>query len=149
MSTVASVSLAIIAATCVIAVVAFVVFLYYGWRAVRRAEAILALVQRALPGLAIDLRAMLDKVDQEILEETIRTLRRVSVVIGSGVSTIEQVQQTARRVAQDVILPPMSTAAGVFAVIREGLQWFRPGGDGHRTPRSGEWGKGKADRSVE
>ena len=135
MSTVASVSLAIIAATSVIAVVAFVVFLYYGWRTVRRAEAILALVQRALPGLATDLRAMLDKVDQEILEETIRTLRRVSVVIGSGVSTIEQVQQTARRVAQDVILPPMSTAAGVFAVIREGLQWFRPGGDGHRTTR--------------
>jgi len=149
MSTVANVSLAIIAATCVIAVVAFVVFLYYVWRAVRRAEAILALVQRALPGLAIDLRGILDKLDQEILEEAIRTLRRVSVVIGSGVSTIEQVQQTARRVAQDVILPPMTTAAGVFAVIREGLQWFRPGGDGHKTNRSGGWGKGKADRGEE
>src|SRR2546430_16316573 len=87
MSTVANVSLAIIAATCVIAVVAFVVFLYYGWRAVRRAEAILALVQRVLPGLAIDLRAMLDKVDQEILDEAIRTLRRGGGGIGPGGGT--------------------------------------------------------------
>src|SRR5437870_4664208 len=53
MGTVATVSLAIIAATCVIAVGAFIVLAYYLWRVMARAEAMLELVQRSLPGLII------------------------------------------------------------------------------------------------
>ncbi|HLW58983.1 MAG TPA: hypothetical protein VKV57_03560 [bacterium] len=132
MSTVATVSLVVIAATCIIAVVAFVVFLALLWRVVSRVEAILTLVQRALPGMVIDVRRILTKVDQEILGEVVRNLERVSAVIGSGASTLEHMQQTVRRVAQDVILPPMATAAGLLSAIREGLQWFRPSGDGSR-----------------
>jgi uncharacterized protein YoxC len=132
MSTIADVSLAIIAATCVIAVGAFVIFLVSLRRVVARVDAMLALVHRALPGLLGDTREMLTRIDREILGELIRTLERVSALVGSGVSTIEHVQTTARRVAQDVILPPMATAAGLLSVIREGLQWFRPGGDGKR-----------------
>jgi uncharacterized protein YoxC len=132
MSTVATVSLVVIAATCIIAVVAFVVFLALLWRVVSRVEAILTLVQRALPGMVIDARRILTKVDQEILGEVVRNLERVSAVIGSGASTLEHMQRTVRRVAQDVILPPMATAAGLLSAIREGLQWFRPSGDGSR-----------------
>jgi hypothetical protein len=132
MSTVAAVSLAIIAATCVIAVGAFVVFLVFLWRVVARAEAILALLQRALPGLVTDSRAMLDRVDREILGEVARTVHQITAVVGSGVSTLEQVQSNARRVTQNMILPQVATALGLWAAIREGLNWFRPTGDGKR-----------------
>ncbi len=132
MSTVAAVSLAIIAATCVIAVGAFVVFLVFLWRVVARAEAILALLQRALPGLVTDSRAMLARVDREILGEVVRTVHHLTAVVGSGVSTLEQVQSNARRVTQDMILPQVATALGLWAAIREGLNWFRPTGDGKR-----------------
>lgn len=132
MSTVAAVSLAIIAATCVIAVGAFIVFLVFLWRVVARAEAILALLQRALPGLVTDSRAMLARVDREILGEVVRTVHHVTAVVGSGVSTLEQVQSNARRVTQDMILPQVATALGLWAAIREGLNWFRPAGDGKR-----------------
>ncbi|HKV43168.1 MAG TPA: hypothetical protein VJT32_00605 [bacterium] len=132
MSTVATVSLVVIAATCVIAVAAFVVFLALLWRVVARVDAILTLIQRALPGMVTDARRILTRVDREILDEVVRDLERVSAVVGSGVNTLEHVQQTVRRVAQDVILPPMATAAGLLSALREGLQWFRPSGDGSR-----------------
>ncbi len=132
MSTVAAVSLAIIAATCIIAVGAFIVFLVFLRRVVSRADAILALVQRALPGLVTDSRAILTKVDREILGEVVHTVHQVTAVVGSGVSTLEQVQSSARRVTKDVILPQIGTALGLWAAIREGLTWFRPGGDGKR-----------------
>lgn len=132
MSTVVDVSLVIIAATSIIAVAGFVVFLVLLWRVVARAEAILILLNRALPGVVTDVRGILNKVDHEILGEVVRSLERVTAVVADGVSTFEQVQQTARRVTQGVILPPMATAAGLLSAIREGLHWFRPGRDGNR-----------------
>jgi uncharacterized protein YoxC len=132
MSTVAAVSLAIIAATCILAVGAFIVFLAYLWRIFGRVEAMLTLIQRALPGLLTDSRAILTKIDTEILGEVARTVTHVTTVVGSSVSAVEHVQSTARRIAQGVILPQMATAVGVLTAIREGLAWFRPTGDGKR-----------------
>ncbi len=132
MPTIADVSLAIIAATCIIAVVAFTVLVVLVWRVTSRVEAMLALIRRALPELVTDTRAILAKVDREIVGEVARAVTHVSAVVGSGVDTFEQVQTTARRVAEDVVLPQMATAAGLWAAVREGLGWFRPGGDGKR-----------------
>jgi uncharacterized protein YoxC len=128
MSTVANVSLAIIAVTCVIAVGAFVVFLVYLWRVLARVESMLMLVHRSLPGLVTDTRSILTKIDRDILGEVARTVTHVSSVVGTGVSAVEHVQSTARR----VILPQMATAIGLLSAIREGLNWFRPAGDGRR-----------------
>jgi uncharacterized protein YoxC len=128
MSTVANVSLAIIAATCVIAVGAFLVFLVYLWRVLARVESMLMLVHRSLPGLVTDTRSILTKIDRDILGEVARTVTHVSTVVGTGVSAVEHVQSTARR----VILPQMATAIGLLSAIREGLNWFRPAGDGRR-----------------
>ncbi len=132
MSSVATVSLAIIAATCIISVVAFVILLVYLWRVLARVEAMLMLVHRSLPGLVSDTRSILTKIDRDILGEVARTVTHVTTVVGTGVSAVEHVQSTARRVAQGVILPQMATAMGLLSVIREGLTWFRPGGDGRR-----------------
>jgi hypothetical protein len=132
MSTVATISLAVIAATCVISMAAFVVFVLVSWRLVRQVQTILTLVERALPGLISGARGILTRVDQEIVGDAIRTFHRVSTVVDSGVDTVEQVQSTARRVARVVILPQVATAAGLVAAIREGLGWLRPGGDGKR-----------------
>ncbi len=132
MSTVAAVSLAIIAATCIIAVGAFVVFLVYLWRVLGRVEAMLTLVQRALPGVLTDARAILTKIDREILGEVARTVTHVTTVVGSGISAVENAQSTARRITQGVILPQMASAIGLLAAIRESLTWFRPTGDGKR-----------------
>ena len=132
MSTVATISLAVIAATCVISMAAFVLFVLVSWRLVRQVQTILAEVERALPGLINGARGILTRVDQEIVGDAIRTFHRVSTVVDSGVDTVEQVQSTARRVARVVILPQVATAAGLVAAIREGLGWLRPGGNGNR-----------------
>ncbi len=132
MGTVATVSLVIIAATCIIAVGAFVVLAYYLWRVMARAEAMLELVQRALPGFIGDARAMLTRADREILGELARTVGRVGAVVGNGVTVMEQTQTAARRVAQAVVNTQVANAMGVLAAIREGLGWFRPHGDGRR-----------------
>lgn len=132
MSTVAAVSLAIIAATCIIAVGAFVVFLVYLWRVLGRVEAMLMLVQRALPGVLSDGRAILTKIDREILGEVAQTVTQVTTAVRSGVSAVEHAQTTTRRIAQHVILPQLATAIGLLTAIREGLAWFRPAGDGKR-----------------
>jgi len=131
-SSVATVSLAIIAATCLVSLVAFVIVLVYLWRVLARVEAMLTLVQRSLPGVVSDTRSILTKIDRDILGEVARTVTHVTTVVGTGVSAVEHAQSTARRVAQDVILPQMATAMGLLAAIREGLNWFRPAGDGRR-----------------
>lgn len=132
MGTVATVSLAIIAATCIIAVGAMVVLAVYLWRILTRVEAMLALVQRSLPGLIADARAMLTKADREILGEVARTVTQLSAIVGAGITAVEQAQTAARRVAHAVSGPPVANAMGVLAAIREGLTWFRPHGDGRR-----------------
>ena len=132
MSTIATISLAVIAATCVISMAAFVLLVLVSWRLVRQVQTILTTLEQALPGLISGARGILTRVDQEIVGDAIRTLHRVSTVVDSGVDTVEQVQSTARRVARVVILPQVATAAGLVAAIREGLGWLRPGGDGKR-----------------
>lgn len=132
MGTVATVSLAIIAATCIIAVGAFVVLAYYLWRVMVRAEAMLELVQRSLPGFIGDARAMLNRADREIVGELARTVARMGAVVGTGVAAMEQTQTAARRVAQAVVGSQVANAMGVLAAIREGLGWFRTHGDGKR-----------------
>ena len=132
MGTVATVSLAIIAATCIIAVAALVVLAVYLWRVLARVEAMLALVQRSLPGLIAETRSMLTRADREILGEVARTVTQLVAVVGTGITVVEQAQTTARRVAQAVIGPQVANALGVLAAIREGLGWFRPYGDGKR-----------------
>jgi uncharacterized protein YoxC len=128
--TIADMSLAIIAATCVISVVTLIVFVVLLWRVISRVEAMLAVIDRALPDLVTDTRGILARIDREIVGEVVRAVDQVTSLVGAGVSTLEQVQSTARRVASDVVLPQMASAAGLLAVIREGLTWFRPGGDG-------------------
>lgn len=135
MGTVATVSLAIIAATCIIAIGVFVVLAVYLWRVLARAEAMLDLVQRALPGFISDARAMLSRADREILGEMARTVARVGSVVGTGITAVEQTQTAARRVAQAMVGTQVANAMGVLAAIREGLGWFRPHGpqgDGKR-----------------
>lgn len=135
MGTVATVSLAIIAATCIIAIGVFVVLAVYLWRVLARAEAMLDLVQRALPGFISDARAMLNRADREILGEMARTVARVGSVVGTGITAVEQTQTAARRVAQAMVGTQVANAMGVLAAIREGLGWFRPHGpqgDGKR-----------------
>lgn len=144
MLTVATISLAIIAATCIIVAAVIVFFIVRLWRLVSRAEAILGLVQHAVPGYLDEVQGMLTKIDREILGDIVRTLRRTTAVVGAGVDTLAQVQDRARRVAEGVIYPPVAAAAGLFAVLREGLTWFRSEGDGkgwiprsRHSPRSG------------
>jgi len=127
MSTVADVSLAIIAATCIIAVGAFLVLLIYLWRVLGRVEAMLMLVQRALPGVLTDARAILAKIDNEIIGEVARTVTHVSTVVGSGINALEHAQSTARRVTVGMILPQMASEFGFLAALRESLTWFRTG----------------------
>jgi len=132
MSTVATVSLAVIAATCLIVMGAILALAFYVWRLLSRVEAVLAIAQRTLPDLATEARAILVRVDRDILGEVSRTVGKATAVLGSGIDAMERAGTTARRLTQSVVLPQLATAAGLLAAIREGLTWLHPSGDGRR-----------------
>jgi uncharacterized protein YoxC len=132
MSTVAPVSLAVIAATCVISVAALVVFLVYLRRVLGRVEGMLRLLEAALPDLLRNARDILTRVDRDVLGEVVRTVEQVSAAVGSGLTVFGQVQMTARRLALGLLVPRVANAAGVLSAIREGLNWLRPVGNGRR-----------------
>jgi uncharacterized protein YoxC len=131
-TTVAAVSLAIIAATCVISAAAFVVFLVYLWRVLGRVEAMLMLIHRSLPGLVSDTRSIMTKIDRDILGEVERAVTQIAAAVETGVGAVTRVQATARRVTQGVVLSQLANAVGLLSAVREGLTWFRPAGDGKR-----------------
>ncbi len=125
---IAEVSLAVIAAATLISVIALVPVLIQVRRTAARAEQVLASVDGTLPGLLTDLRTLVQKVDgtADTLRDLAASMDRLGRFVETAAHTVEGMHDAARQVAQDVVIPSVARAAGLLAVLREGMQWVRP-----------------------
>lgn len=128
---IAEVSLAVIAVAIVVAVVALIPVLVQIRRTARQAEDVLQSVNGTLPALLSDVRTILAALGPtaETLRDVAASVERVDRLVDSAARTVESVRDSARQMAEEVIMPSMATAAGVFAALREGIQWIRPRSD--------------------
>jgi uncharacterized protein YoxC len=128
MPTIPDISLAVIAAAIVAAVIALVPTLIQVRRTAARAEELLATMAGALPGLLADTQALVHKLDgvADTLQDLAISANRLDRFATAATRTVEGVRDLALQVARDMLLPSVSNAAGVIAVLREGMQWIRP-----------------------
>lgn len=113
-------SLAVIAAAFVVAVLFLVPALWQVRRTARQAERVLAEINGTLPGLLNDLRDMIQRLGSTA--ETLQALAAAMDRLGHLAGAVGQAAEHVR----DVVVPSVSSVAGVFAVLREGMQWMRP-----------------------
>ncbi len=139
MSTVADVSLAVIALVAVLVVIVAIPVLIQVGRAAKQAELALGRINGALPSLLMEIRTILGSVAESVRHssETLRgfsdtlhnlsaSIERLDRFMNSTARTVEGVQTSARQMAEQIIMPSVATAAGVLSVLRESMQWIRP-----------------------
>lgn len=124
MSSVADVSLAIIAATCVIAVIVMLAILVIVWRIAIRIHALLSVANRTLPELIVSLQTVFGHV-----HEALGTIAKTHARLLSG---IDRLENATHHVIRDIIRPTAATGAGVLAALREGCRRVRPRSRTHR-----------------
>ncbi len=120
MPNVAEWSLGVIAAAFVVAVLFLIPALWQVRRTARQAERVLAGINDILPGLLGDLRDVVRKLGgaADTLQDVAAAMDRLGRLAGEAAQAVEHVR--------DVIMPSVTSAAGVFAALREGMQWMRP-----------------------
>ncbi len=120
MPNVAEWSLAVIAAAFVVAVLFLVPALWQVRRTARQAEQTLAGINDTLPDLLRDLRDVVQKLGgaADTLQDLAAAMDRLGHLAGAMGQAVEHVRE--------VIMPSVSSAAGVFAALRESMQWMRP-----------------------
>ncbi len=125
---IAEVSLAVIAVAFVVVAIALIPVLRQIRRTARRGEAVLTSVNETLPDLLIETRIILESLRKAAgtLQELAGSIERLDRFVDTAARTAENVRESARQMAQDVIMPSVATAAGVLAALREGIQWIRP-----------------------
>lgn len=122
------VSLGIIAAASVVAVLVAVPALVQVRRTAARAESLLTEVERTLPALLVELREATAKAERamDAMDGLAETVERMDRVTAAAARTIELAGAAMRHMAADVVAPSVANAAGLLAVLREGIQWVWP-----------------------
>ena len=128
----AEVSLGVIAAASVVAVLVAVVVavpaLLQVRRTAARAESLLTQVETTLPALLGELREATAKAERtmDAMGGLAETVERMDRVTAAATRTIELAAAVMRHMAADVVAPSVANAAGLLAVVREGIQWVWP-----------------------
>ncbi|MHB8733498.1 MAG: hypothetical protein ACYDAB_17185 [bacterium] len=135
MPSIADLSLAVIAAASVVAVLVAVPVLVQLRRTAARAESLLSQVERTLPALIAELREATAKAERTIdamggLAETIERMDRLTTATAR---TVELAGAAMRYMAADVLGPSVANAAGLLTVLREGIQYLWPRRQRRRT----------------
>lgn len=127
MPSIPDISLAVIAAAAVAAVIALVPALVQVRRTAARAEELLTGVAGTLPALLSETQALVHKLDgvADTLQDVAASASRLDRFATTATRTVEGVRDVALQVAREMLLPSVSNAAGILAVVREGMQWFR------------------------
>ena len=124
MPSISDVSLAVIAAASIVAVLASLPALAQVRRTAARAESVLSQIENTLPALIAELREATARVERTMdavggLTETVERMDRLTA---AATRTIEVAGAAMRRVA----VPSVANAAGLLAAVREGIQWVWP-----------------------
>jgi uncharacterized protein YoxC len=134
------ISLAVIAAASVVAVVAAIPVLMQMRRTAARAEDVLAQVEDTLPALLGEVRALVARTDRTLdaTDRLIESVERVDRLLGVAGRTVEQAGTAMRYLTADVA-PSVANVVGLLGMLREGIQSVWPRrerkGDTHdRTP---------------
>jgi len=127
-------SLAVIALAFAAAVIALVPALLQIRRTAMRAEAVLASVDGALPGLVRDLEALIKQLNRttDTVASLAASVERLEKLSTSAVRRVEGVLETIGHAARDVLLPSLASVAGLVSVLREGVELVRPRKDRRR-----------------
>ena len=121
-------SLAVIAAACVAAVLVAIPVLVQIRRTAARAESLLTQVETTLPALLVELREATARAERTMdamdgLRETVERMDRLTV---AATRTFELAGIAMRHVAADLLAPSVANAAGLLAAVREGIHWVWP-----------------------
>lgn len=125
---IADVSLAVIAAASVVAVLIAIPALVQIRRTAARAESLLTQVESTLPVLLVELREATAKAERtmDAMDGLAGTVKRMDRLTAAATRTIELAGTAMRSVATDVVAPSVANAAGLLAVLREGIHWVWP-----------------------
>ncbi|HLW48882.1 MAG TPA: hypothetical protein VKW09_14090 [bacterium] len=125
---VTEISLAVIAAACVVAAGAGVPALVQFRRTAARAENVLAELERTLPALVIEARAVTARADRTLaaMDGVLDTIARMDRLTTAAARSLEGAGAIMRQMAAGTIAPTVTNAVGLLAALREGIQWIWP-----------------------
>ncbi|HEV2439704.1 MAG TPA: DUF948 domain-containing protein [bacterium] len=128
------VSLAVIAAASVVAVLVAIPVLLQIRRTAARAESLLAQVEGTLPALLAELREATAKAERtmDAMDGLAESMERMDRLTAAAARSLELAGAVLRHMAADVVAPSVANAAGLLAVLREGIQWVWPRGERRR-----------------
>ena len=128
MPSIAELSLAVLAAASVVAVLVSLPVLAQIRRTAARAESLLEQVEGTLPALISELREATAKAERtmDAMHGLAGTIERLDRLTAATVRTMELASAAMRYVAWDVVGPSVASAAGVLGVLREGIQYLWP-----------------------
>jgi len=127
-------SLAVIALAFAAAVIALVPALLQIRRTARRAEAVLASVDGALPSLVSDLEGLIKQLNRttDTVANLAASVERLEKLSTSAVRRVDGVLDAVGHAARDLVLPSLASVAGLVSVLREGVELVRPRRDRRR-----------------
>jgi uncharacterized protein YoxC len=128
------VSLAVIAAASVVAVLVAIPVLLQIRRTAARAESLLAQVEETLPALLAELREATARAQRtmDAMDGLAESMERMDRLTAAAARSLELAGAVLRHMAADVVAPSVANAAGLLAVLREGIQWVWPRGERRR-----------------
>jgi hypothetical protein len=120
------ISVAVIAAAAVAAAAAGIPALLEFRRTAARAEMLLAELERTLPALVIEARAVTARADRTLaaMDGILETMARMDRLTTAAARSLEGAGAIMRQMAAGTIVPTVSNAVGLLAALREGIQWI-------------------------
>jgi uncharacterized protein YoxC len=131
---IAALSLAVIAAGVIAAVIVLIATLIRVRRTAMQAERILQVVDAALPQVLMELETLLVKVNRtaDAVANLSTSIERWSRLSTTAARTLEELVETVNRMARTVVVPLFANIAGVLSAARESADWMRPRHDKRR-----------------
>lgn len=122
------IGVAVIAVAAVAAAAAGIPALLQVRRTAARAESLLAELERTVPSLVIEARAVTARADRTLaaMDGVLDSMTRMERLTTAAVRSLEGAGAIMRQVAGGTLAPTVSNAMGLLAVIREGIQWIWP-----------------------
>jgi hypothetical protein len=123
---IAEISLAVIAAAAVAAAAAGVPALVQFRRSAARAETLLAELERTLPALVVEARAVTARADRTLaaMDGMLEGMARMDRLTTAAARSLEGAAVIMRQIAAGTIAPTVTNAVGFLAAVREGIQWI-------------------------